>query len=979
MINEKAERLKTRLKKNQRGITLLIAILILALLTVFVSTALIGTTASSISTNNDAATAQAFYAAYGGLEKMSKDFSQIFTANSSPSSSQLNAIKNSPPTIPNIAFRQDIFLTRKATALPLQTGPYAGLNTLQEQYDFLSTATTNTGVTVQLTRSLYNNLIPIFQFGIFSTRHMEFYNGPAFNFGGRVHANGDIYLTNSGAITFRDKITTTGQIAYGTLRNGNTRAVGAVNIVDPGAPPSTRNLNLGSVNMGPNIAGSEPGFPAGTSNLAAFSSFLSAQFVKPAVFIKAAPLKLPIENVGNRPIELIRRGLPGEDPATDLLAQSRFFFKAGLRISLSDTQLELPGGTGGIQLNQPNPTLDNYDGYIPTALGAYKASRVNGHRIKGWIKVETIVHNTDGTITTADITSAILALGVTKYEDLTVAGVADTVPVTKDQADINGITIPAGSYTANASVKRTFAQLNDSKAVICLQHYSLPYSANLGRTDGGPAGTLADGNKNRLSYGVTVADTGATAATADTPPVILTSNSPALRDPAIRVPYPITMYDTREGLNLDVTGGSNNLETKGVFSTIDINMQNLRDLLTGQLNTLLTPVGLQGINIPSETNGWIIYVSDRRGDSYVPAGNMATDLVVLNNNKGKYDLETVYGNTKIPANPAINRLAYTPGAGETLYTIEDTNDNNVIETPNISTEGAEEDEDIDLLEAATKGPFHPNLGSDGVTPKPNYLDKIAANQGKRINLANAPVAMFRRAVRLYNGTNLRQAGTPASISLSATRGITIATENPAYIIGNYNATSVVNTGGASSNTAAQYSTTDEVPAAIIADAVTLLSNNWVDARSFANGHNLGGRPANETIYRVAVFAGRTRDGLYVGAVDTERWGVRVNTGACCAGGNTAESDDTRLYGGVHNFLRYIESWGNTLHYCGSIIDGWDSWQANGTFKCCQTVYSPPNRDYTFNTAFLTPSKLPPGTPNLEYILFTDFRENVNPR
>ena len=68
-------------------------------------------------------------------------------------------------------------------------------------------------------------------------------------------------------------------------------------------------------------------------------------------------------------------------------------------------------------------------------------------------------------------------------------------------------------------------------------------------------------------------------------------------------------------------------------------------------------------------------------------------------------------------------------------------------------------------------------------------------------------------------------------------------------------------------------------------------------------------------------------------------------------------------GGVHNFLRYIEDWGNaTLNYRGSIVQLYYSRQANSTFKCCTTVYNPPGRGYNFDTDFLDPTKLPPRTP-----------------
>ena len=67
-------------------------------------------------------------------------------------------------------------------------------------------------------------------------------------------------------------------------------------------------------------------------------------------------------------------------------------------------------------------------------------------------------------------------------------------------------------------------------------------------------------------------------------------------------------------------------------------------------------------------------------------------------------------------------------------------------------------------------------------------------------------------------------------------------------------------------------------------------------------------------------------------------------------------------GGVHNFLRYVEAWSGTLEYQGSIIELFTSRQANGTFKCCNTVYSPPTRGYNFDVNFLDPTLLPPRTP-----------------
>src|SRR5262249_19595483 len=160
------------------------------------------------------------------------------------------------------------------------------------------------------------------------------------------------------------------EIVRQVLRNGNARPVGPVNL-NVYYPPTSSNVPVptGSVNNGPNDAQHpDPGHPPGTDNNGPFSTFISGN-LSGQVFFKAPPLKLPLQNSGNRPIELIRKGIPGEDVTTSILAQSRFFNKAGIRISLTDTQADLPidttsGTNGGVQLDQLNAT-DGRRGYQP--------------------------------------------------------------------------------------------------------------------------------------------------------------------------------------------------------------------------------------------------------------------------------------------------------------------------------------------------------------------------------------------------------------------------------------------------------------------------------------------------------------------------------------------------------------------------------------------------------------------------------------
>jgi len=217
---------------------------------------------------------------------------------------------------------------------------------------------------------------------------------------------------------------------------------------------------------------------------------------------------------------------------------------------------------------------------------------------------------------------------------------------------------------------------------------------------------------------------------------------------------------------------------------------------------------------------------------------------------------------------------------------------------------------------------YPSYGSPtGIWP----MSFAALSDAAREN----PPIFFRRAVKIVNGKLLTGLGTcPAGVPC----GLTIATENPVYIQGDYNANSA---GGGFND--------PHVATSVAGDAITLLSDNWNDINSFAfNEYNLNGstRTATNTYWRTAAVAGKGIPFPYFGG-----------------------SADNGSDGGIHNFLRYIEDWSNqTLYYTGSLISMYYNRQATGIFKCCSTVYSPPTRGYQFDTDFLNPTLLPPRTP-----------------
>lgn len=139
--------------------------------------------------------------------------------------------------------------------------------------------------------------------------------------------------------------------------------------------------------------------------------------------------------------------------------------------------------------------------------------------------------------------------------------------------------------------------------------------------------------------------------------------------------------------------------------------------------------------------------------------------------------------------------------------------------------------------------------------------------------------------------------------------LTIASENPVYVEGNFN----------SSN---------KKPAAIFGDAVTFLSNAWSDANS---SHSLSSRIASSTTVNASIMTGNVE---------------------------TTSSDYS---GGFENLPRFLEDWsGRPFNWSGSMVNLWTSDHAIGTWN--GSYYSPPIRNWAYDTALDDPANLPPQSP-----------------
>jgi hypothetical protein len=365
---------------NQRGAALASSLIILSMLAAVSMTVLAVVTHESRIAGSDLQRTQTFYAAAAGIEKMTGDFSALFAITSHPSAQQLSDIAAAYPTeltgegfsftkpdgTPNQSIAVDPNAPSGTVTIP--TGPFSGLIASVTPYVLNTTAVqTSTGAQVQLQRRINNYLVPIFQFGMFSNEDLEIHPGPQFTFNGRVHANGNLYI--SGTTTFLSRVTTANELVTDLLRNGNTHAqamnvqVGAVTVP----------LTMGSVVNGPNLSGSSsgtrgyfPGSPSGTVNnswdstsVAAASSTASNQFGGQVLTRSTGgmPLLLPMQLEGNNTREIIKRELPSD---STILNESRYHYKSQIKILIDDEGNSATDSAGiptgqGVYLSNFNP------------------------------------------------------------------------------------------------------------------------------------------------------------------------------------------------------------------------------------------------------------------------------------------------------------------------------------------------------------------------------------------------------------------------------------------------------------------------------------------------------------------------------------------------------------------------------------------------------------------------------------------------
>jgi len=897
---------------RSRGFTLIASLMLLLLMSGLAIGLLSMVNTEQRAGGNDVENSLSFRGAEAGIESMTSSVAAQFSTMQAPSAATIAALSLNQPVVPGIIFPSGSFRVvphlNAAGTLDTSTGPIsggdnAGLYATLIKVDLDVTGQRPLGEQVRMLRTIEVALIPVFQFGIFSDSDLDFFAGPNFEFGGRIHTNGNLFLSagSGSTLTLHDKTSAFKEVYRQKLANGylsSTDYSGQVLIPTDstgcavGQTSSTvdcRNLALteaskilsGSSFVTNNSWGGTSGISAGT-----YHSMITTGSTG------AKKLSLPfVQGAGNTsgtgPVQIIRRPplpYPSADPT---IAPSRLYNMAQIRVMISDTAAE--NHPDGSPVDGADIRLDNVG---PYALGT-------GVTVTGVGNQSYFAHaNSDcsAPATTVCDSNWIPKLGSAGTDWPLIDGVlrvetrwADGTwhPVTAEWLSLGFARGLLPPNIANAAVGNNAVHPN---AILIFQE---PADRNADHTiTNGQIGTTGiyentaiTGNKSQYNW------------------------------------FPINVYDTREGEVRDTDpgniGAAATCAVNGVMNLVELDVFNLKKWLNGT-------IAGTGTNVDTAVqNGYVLYFSDRRGMNPDPNG-LTAGANANNVLAGVYGFEDTINPASAVGTPDN---ALDPNNGEDV-------DGNSLP---------------DNWGAANVGD---GFGVNTTALPHNPYQRVSCLSLARKNR----VSGARHGLRVINGSGgnlpLNPAAAPPPGGTSG--GFTVASENPVYVIGDYNAA-----GGW---------TDPHSAAAVIADSVTLLSKNWGvwdgsnmngDIRSFFYPTTQTNRNATETYFRLAVAAGKN-----IIFPQPTAW---------------AAARDYGTDGGMHNFLRYLEDWGGVpAHYNGSLVSLFYSQYATGVFKCCTTVYNAPNRHYDFDILFRDPANLPPGTPMFKDVNNLTYRQDFTP-
>ncbi|MFZ3217594.1 MAG: pilus assembly PilX N-terminal domain-containing protein [Candidatus Acidiferrales bacterium] len=920
----------------------------------------------------------AFYGAEAGMEKITTDVANKFSTEGALTAADISTIISNPPTtLPGIEYVDStgastyqitplVPVSNNATILP--PSPYAGMQGLITPFTLnVAAQSTATGAQVKLTRQIQVVAIPVFQFGIYSDSDISFFNGPSFQFGGRTHTNGNLWLgPNTGPLFLGDKVTMVGQLIRTNLENGYAGSSGSTygGYVSIALTPDPALSNEPGSQPYTNSSWRQLAFTEGSVNCCSVYGAVSTSLNNPTWTGTVIPAyKGQVENgvptlsltstaLGGitTPISLIRRPVVGELGSNPAEFNEQFFSQATLRILLDD--YVTPGVPSSGCVSSPMMALDGIDtSQNPVDLGTL----TNVASIAPWTGNSAAGPPWwagDG--------------GSSPFLPLPVSG-GPASPGTYAVYNVSTSGKGVGYWQAqNTPIITGCIKIEYQDPSGAFHDYTKQILAKgfLGRNINptNPAGTVPYPDQVPLTLATKVNAQGPT--TRATTTLCITDPSPnaiirlarvrdnpsgaaspycgATNDTLATDYWPMVLFDSRESGFRPITsspGTFPNSPAKEALPQITaLGVMNYVELDAANLSAWLKSPPA-GVSLNNNT-GFTVYFSDRRGEQI-------DTQVAPAIRTGSFGFNDITNGTSDAANGCPD-LALSSG--------EDLEGDGILRNygatypvspaliyPNALTNALPSS----TTALTTTGTTYPVLQNPLSTcNKYKYLWPGATYVHTQEARENPPL-FFRRALKIVNGITLNLGttcyGTGAG---NPPCGLTVAAENPVYIQGDYNAPGGSLTGAGT------------VAAAVAGDAVTLLSDNWNDVNSFTDPYDYGARTAVQTAYRVALIAGK---------------GIPFPQ-------PSGQPEDFGTDGGVHNFLRYLETWsGINCYYEGSMVSFFYNRQAIGTYKTGNSVYSPPNRLYSFDTNFtLGPSYLPPKTPVLRSVNTIGFSQEILP-
>jgi Tfp pilus assembly protein PilX len=812
-----------------------------------------------------------------------------------------------------------------------------------------STSNTN------LSTTFLNRVVPLFQFGIFYNGDIEFNSTSPMSVNGRVHSNANIYVQPAGVATLEANSVTTFL--------ARVSAAGQIyNRVDAWATGVGR---TGIVNV-----------------LLTGNNCLTANNC------------LPVPN-----------------------------YDVDIRVPLSTTQINAFNGqlqdrlAGAVELTTPVPGFTRKRNYVDNRIGEYYAKAdmrldfvpdrdVTSKATAPWIRNQSIIPFNFTSITTNT--------GTTCSTTAPTAGndpAADYILPSRELAS---------TRRCNRFTKGQLQSLRQPVLVLTAINQSAALATSEGTTLGKPA---------------VLPNPPALTPLAVTPPAPAVTDAQknqilrALQVALVSTPQPISLDRLGISFALMTTGSEltfrttfNNLILQifpintGNLNTDQVNQRHINDLLGTSPNQIAAlrnawflPAPIQRVetaNVQDAANtttpSVILLTPNPRSSGFFDGRErrwismLQTNIASLSvwNRDGLYvnsdneTLTTPYATT----NTAIN-LAFNNGAGA--------NPSNGLAFDRPNADGTKPDGSFQSLglgsNDTTEGGLvvhasvNDDLNGDGVMDAndvtTNTVNPLLKKNPDNTNYINPDTGRTETVdyFRQYPGiTNTQQS--PFAFAVNGgdylPNNLMFSTDQSVYIQGNFNNNNNAQPTAAGAltrnypvmqNSTANTPSIDRLPAGIVADTITVLSNQCVSQLPGA-GVPPGQLNCGIKDGFIAVTSPLAINAAFLANTDVSNGNLGVN--------RNDGSGNLRFSGGVNNYIRLLEDWNNafTINYTGSLVSLGAPLEYSGAYKSgglgpvapvgnptFYSYYNIPLRNFNYDTNFNTVNNMPPLTPRASYV------------